>query len=415
MKKSVLILSHQTLSMVDPIKQIVESWGYGYFILSSAPTRQAPPAWSAAPGDHRMTAGLHLTHTDIDQVVRDTEQTHQFMGCISVWDGYRHLMAYANQMFNATDITEETVALLRDKWRMRNRLAATGLSRVSCHLLDEARFQSITDREKYFIKPRTGLASMGTFPAASLTAYGQLAQLRAQAVADRSYAGVFSDEANFIIEGLIDGVECSFEISLDQGALAVLAVHEKLEVAQSGFAMLEGASLCPPRSLSTAQIEAGVALLRCVMATLGADTGVYHVEMKCDASGHWEIIEINPRIGGAYIVESTRLHSGVCLLRQWLALIIDGPRQARQAGARHLFFRVFFGVPGRTLARIGRHAGLPQALKESLLYQPGDTLPQVEREIFLGMALWNVTELTTGERAVLIAASQRYIDTEYLA
>ncbi len=42
------------------------------------------------------------------------------------------------------------------------------------------------------------------------------------------------------------------------------------------------------------------------MKALGADTGVYHVEMKFDPQLQWEVVEINPRIGGAYIVDSTK-------------------------------------------------------------------------------------------------------------
>lgn len=415
MKKAILILSHQLLSMVDPLKHRLMQGGYGYFILSSASARSAAPAWHADPEDIKITEGLHLTRQDIDAVVADTAQTHEFIGCISVWDGYRGLMAYANQRFGAQDIREETVALLRDKLAMRNRLCRAGLSRVSAQVLDEDIYQSITEPEKYFIKPRIGLASMGTFPASQLTSYAQLAPLRQHAASDKQYAGVFPPDNDFIIEGLINGTECSFEVSLHQGRLEVLAVHEKLEVSQAAFSVLEGACVCPPRALSTVQLAAGTRLLEQVMATLGVETGVYHVELKCDAQDHWEVIEINPRIGGAYIVESTRLHSGVCLLQRWLALITGAPLAAKRPEQRSTFFRVFFGQPGKTLSRLECTPTGPAAVKDTLLFKPHDTLPQVEREIFLGMALWDITDMPPADQPAFFSRTQGYITTEYLA
>ncbi len=415
MKKAVLILSHQLLSMVDPIKTLLARDGYRYFILSSASARLTVPAWTAAPEDMKITAGLHLTQQDIDETVAETAHTHHFVGCISVWDGYRGLMAYANQRFSAQDIREETVTLLRDKWAMRTRLHQAGLSRVSAQVLTKDIYQSITAPAHYFIKPRIGLASMGTFPATALTSYAQLAQLQRRAAEDAHYAGVFQPDNPFIIEGLITGTECSFEVSLHQGQLEVLAVHEKLDVSQAAFSVLEGACVCPPRTISAARLAAATALLEKVMATLGVETGVYHIEMKCSAQDHWEVIEINPRIGGAYIVDSTRLHSGVCLLQRWLALITGAPLAEKAPEQRSTFFRVFFGQPGKTLSRLQRTPMEPAALKDTLMFKPHDTLPQVEREIFLGMALWDITTMPPAEQPAFFSRTQGYITTEYQA
>lgn len=229
------------------------------------------------------------------------------------------------------------VARLRDKLVMRQVLQAAGLTAVTSQVLNEELFESISHPEQYFIKPRIGLASMGTFPAKSLTEYAQLEHLWMRAAEDKNYEGIFSRDNGFILEGFISGVECSFEIAIDNGVMDVLAVHEKLDVTQETYSVLEGACICPPRSLTTAQLEEGKVRLDEIMKALGADTGVYHVEMKYDPQLQWEVVEINPRIGGAYIVDSTKIHAGACLLETWLMLILGMNPVRSAAPARTTF------------------------------------------------------------------------------
>lgn len=413
MNKAILILSHQLLSMVEPIKNIVERHGYVCYVLSSSPERMTTPQWNIDNHQVGITASLHLKHADIDHFLLTTAKGVEFAGCISVWDGYRNLMAYANRLFGAKDISEEGVARLRDKLLMRNMLCEAGLSGVTSQVLNEDVFHSLTHPEQYFIKPRIGLASMGTFPAKSLTAWSQLEALWLRAAEDKNYEGIFSRENGFIIEDFIAGVECSFEIAIEEGVTEVLAIHEKLDVTQETYSVLEGACICPPRSLSLTQVEAGKKYLAKVMQALGINTGVYHVEMKCDPQKQWEVVEINPRIGGAYIVDSTKIHAGRCLLDTWLMLILGKPPVRTLSPARTTFFRVYFGQSGKTLQRIQRNLLRLPAVHEKVLYKAQDKLPAVEREIFLGMALWDITEMSASEHQDFFNQTTDYLITEY--
>ncbi|EPZ6098334.1 ATP-grasp domain-containing protein [Klebsiella aerogenes] len=413
MNKAILILSHQLLSMVAPIKKIVEDNGYACYVLSSTSSKATAPQWEIDEKQFSITSSLYLEKADIDLFLQTTGKNVDFAGCLSVWDGYRHLMSYANHIFGARDIGEEVVARLRDKLVMRQVLQAAGLTAVTSQVLNEALFESISHPEQYFIKPRIGLASMGTFPAKSLTEYAQIEHLWMRAAEDKNYEGIFSRDNGFILEGFISGVECSFEIAIDNGVMDVLAVHEKLDVTQETYSVLEGACICPPRSLTTAQVEAGKVRLDEIMKALGADTGVYHVEMKFDPQLQWEVVEINPRIGGAYIVDSTKIHSGACLLETWLMLILGRSHVRSAAPARTTFFRVFFGQSGKTLLRIQRSTLELPAVQEKVLYKALDKLPSVEREIFLGMALWDITDMAISEHPIFFKQTNDYLITEY--
>ncbi len=99
---------------------------------------------------------------------------------------------------------------------------------------------------------------MGTFPAKSLTEYAQLEHLWMRAAEDKKIMkAFFSRDNGFILEGFISGVECSFEIAIDNGVMDVLAVHEKLDVTRKPILYWREPAFCPPRSLTTAQVEAG--------------------------------------------------------------------------------------------------------------------------------------------------------------
>jgi biotin carboxylase len=66
------------------------------------------------------------------------------------------------------------------------------------------------------------------------------------------------------------------------------------------------------------------------LARLGLQPGAFHVEMKYwQARWRWEIIEVNPRLGGSLIHASTERATGVSLLSLWLRSLL-----ARTAGAR---------------------------------------------------------------------------------
>ena len=413
MNKAVLILSHQLLSMVEPIKNIIEHYGYTCYVLSSTSDKKSVPLWNIDEKQIHITSTLHLNHDDIDNFLQVTGKNVDFVGCISVWDGYRGLMAYANGLFGARDIGENTVAKLRDKLIMRNILCENNLSVVTSQVLNEDVFNSINNAENYFIKPRIGLASMGTFPAKSLSTYSMLDELWNSAAEDKNYEGIFSRDNGFIIEDLIVGVECSFEIAIDNGVIDVLAIHEKLDVTQEAYSVLEGACICPPHSLNQSQLEAGKSKLSDIMEVLGADTGVYHVEMKFDPQRQWEVVEINPRIGGAYIVDSTKIHSGVCLLDTWFMLILGREPTRKIFPERITFFRVFFGQSGKTLQQIQRNVLSLPVIQEKIIYNPLDKLPSVEREIFLGMALWDITEMEISEYSSFFNKTNNYLIAEY--
>ncbi|CAO5154602.1 ATP-grasp domain-containing protein [Frankia sp. AiPs1] len=435
-----LLLSHQLKSMVAPLADALRQRGITPYVLSSRPAQDAgAPHWRSQVAALDVTDGHCLRPADVDAVLtRLSAAGVRLLGCLTVWDAYRELMASANRSLGVGDLTEQTVRGLRDKLRMRERLREHGLSQVAAWPFDTERYAALTDPSRYFVKPRTGFASLGALRADRIEGAAELAALWERAARDVAYAGAFEGAPSFLIEEFIDGVECSFEVSVEHGSASVHAVHEKVDLRESGRTVLENACACPPVSLGAAVIGHGVDHVTLVLKALGVDTGVHHVEARYTSGGVWEIVEVNPRIGGAYIVPSTRLHSGVDLLGRWIDLLVadapqlpadpwtaDAPAASETVaggragdeptvdGVRRTFFRVFFGEPGRQIARLSRRPGRIEVVEDKVLVHEGGTLPSVDREIFVGQALWDVTALGPDLLADFIVETESYLEIGY--
>lgn len=414
MHQGIVVLAHQMLSMVDPICSYAHSLGLKCYVLSSKPSRDVEANWTHTVDGYEVTPNPSLDHYSVTKFIATLPSDVDIAACISVWDGYRELMSYANKLLGAPDISSEQVCLMRDKFALRRVLKTYGLSNVDAVLLTKDLADSLTDKARWFVKPVTGLASMGTFRATSLKGWGQLQTLWASAFSDKNYAGVFSEQPNFMLEEYIEGTEYSFEVLVSHGEQNVLAVHEKTCVTHTKSHVLEGACASPPVSLSPAQKIIGEQFVSNCIKVLKLEAGAYHIEAKCNQKGHWEIIEINPRIGGAYIVPSTTLLSGVNILHAWINQLLGLCISRQEIRSRRTFFRVYFGEAGKTVANIRFNNHYLPPSETRLSVGAGSQLPNTEREIFLGQALWHdVSNLDRDELDALMDNSTQNLDLEY--
>jgi hypothetical protein len=98
------------------------------------------------PDDHA------LTMQDIEAYLARLPGEITLLACISVWDGYRELMAQTNGLLGATNLNVTSVTRLRDKLTMRRWLHRDRLSRVQpqsgneAPLLDQRLFVQEGDR-----------------------------------------------------------------------------------------------------------------------------------------------------------------------------------------------------------------------------------------------------------------------------
>jgi hypothetical protein len=423
---SLLILSHQGFSFLEDVVAAAITLGLRPCILASAPaSNERKAAVERLCGDVRWVERASLHWTDVLEAAVGFESGgHEFTGCVSIWEGYRTLMARMNQIWGATDLAPEAIRVVLDKFAMRNTLQKAGLSACTTEVVSAENLPTLRQTGRKFLKPRFGLASFGAFRLKNQN-YSDLEKLLTEMASDREYEGVFGHNPCFIAEDYIEGIEASFEILAVDGKLNLLGVHEKTETEETGSSVLETSCVSPPLKITGAEISAGLNHLSRCFKILNLNTGMFHVEAKCHL-GRWEVIEINPRLGGALIKESLRiLNPGLCPLVLWIASLVSfGDKttltrllsRIRPRSKDATFFRVYFGIPGRKIKSLKTSTGDPKPELLRISAQAGLSLPVSSREIFLGQALWKLDwENLPSKLVQLTEISKNLLEVEYEA
>ncbi|MEU4270349.1 ATP-grasp domain-containing protein [Streptomyces sp. NPDC026092] len=441
--RGVLLLSHVGFSFLEDLARTVTARGLKVYVLSSLPEPQhqgsRPGALADLADDVRVTGEHVLTPHDVEEYLDGLRAAGERVACcLTVWEGYRHLMALANARLGVPDLDEKQVPELRDKLTLRNRLADAGLSRVrAAALTPETLAARRSDGGRHFVKPVSGIASFGTFPLAPDTTWADLERIAAEAAADTVYASAFTPGQEsgdrgmeFLVEDYVPGREFSFEVIVVDDEPHVVAVHEKCEVTETAGTVLENACVSPPTSLSAEETAAGLRWVSSVLFVLGLRWGCFHVEARYDALSGWDLIEVNPRVGGSLISPSVAaLTGGPGLLDLWLDALLatDGPAafaktlkslsyapDGTSPSGNATFFRVFFADPG-TIRAVGPGGELPlRPVLSQILLEPGDVVESSSREVFLGQVLWSMDRADRDALLPgLLTASERAIEIVY--
>ena len=216
-QKGIMILSHCGFSFVEDLCSNLKAIGLAAYVLTSKPLKEEQ-ARIEILSEHakivHVSQSHALTFSDSDNFI-DVLRSHDqdVLACITVWEGYRHIMAKTNIKLNAHDLFPEKVELLRDKFLLRKKLKEYGLSNTETTLLNKENFESFKhSKKKIFVKPRSGLASYGAFLLKQEDRWSKILKIQKHIRADKEYQSAFHDMTDFIAEDYINGIEYSFEI-----------------------------------------------------------------------------------------------------------------------------------------------------------------------------------------------------------
>ncbi len=400
MLQNIVILSHQGGSFIDKLSKAIHHLGMDCSIISSLPESDADQeAYMNRPNSYLINK-LELCFDDVNEVVENKIGVNGLSGFISVWEGYRPLMSALNCHYNFNDISEEVAFCLRDKLSTRRKLNDYGLSLVYSKLVKpEELISEIESNKRLFIKPRFGLGSIGAKELIDSTDIDYIKQLQMKLKDDKLLSGAVCD-AEFILEDFISGKELSAEIFVDDGRVEILAYHEKTELSHGIYTTTEPFCVSPPQTV----FDRGKASiwLNKVLSSLSATFGCYHVEFKVVTESEFELIEINPRIGGTLIIESTQHVSGVNMLSRWVSSISKFNENNDQdsylkvtkknlndvADLRYSAFRVYFSNIKGVIENISHKNCDPYPKILDILVKPGQELLREESEQYLAQALW---------------------------
>ncbi len=414
-RTGVLLLSHCGFSFMEDLIAALEARGLRSFVLSSSPL---------APGRAKRLQELStkadaLLCTDWDALTADDVEAaldelrkrgERVVACVSVWEGYRGLMALGNEKLGVADLSPSQVNFLRNKLAVRNQLAAAGLSHARAVALTRDNVDVLKcEARPYFIKPVCGIASYGAFALRPDTTWDSIQRIAQEARIDEVYRSAFGEGLAFMAEDYIPGREYSFELLLTRGHVHVLAIHEKCAVTETAGTVLEDACASPPISIDAAVCAEGIEWIDRTFRQLGLKWGCFHVEARHDGT-RWDLIEINPRVGGCLISPSVKALNGEDgILELWLDLLLAssaGSESALDAFEARLaslsftadgappyehatFFRAYFGRRGK-LDYVGVRDVDPAPILSQLFVTAGTEITQASREVFIGQLLWRV-------------------------
>jgi hypothetical protein len=415
----ILLLSHCGFSFLEDLIAVLNARGMRSYVLSSLPLAEHRPQRLddlRQKVTHLYSTEAHeLTVGDINRTLHQLQSTgERVIACITVWEGYRRLMAHANAVLGVPDLTMAKIDGLRDKLALRNRLNDAGLSRLRAQLLTPEvmeRFQASGGR--YFVKPASGIASYGAFPLRAETTWSMIQRIQDEAKEDVIYRSMLNEAQTFLIEEYLVGSEFSFELIVVDGHLYTVGIHEKCEVTETDLTVLENTCTSPPYSIDLAAVSSGIAWIRAMFEHLELDWGCFHVEARFDGE-RWDLIEINPRVGGSLISNSVKAQNGEHgMLDLWVDLLtahgVDSVSGVPHDGEAYIdrlsalsytddgasstnkatFFRVYFASPG-TVAQVGVREMDPAPITTHILLKTGDKIANTSREVFLGQLLWQL-------------------------
>jgi hypothetical protein len=410
MSDAVLLLMHQGKSFTEDLAEILRRQGRFLVALSSQPEKREEfeksqphlAAWI-------VTSKPQLEREDVaDAAAAFGERGYRLVAAIATFEGYRLLMAELNGRLGARDSTVEALRRSLNKYQLRQFLVERGLSAVRCMQLGLEGAPDLDPGVTWFVKPVRGAASFASFVLDRSDDLKDLPKIQEQMKTDRRMSAIFMGQYDFLVEEYIDGPEFSFETIMVNEPHHV-CIHEKAKVERHARTTLEAMSISPPISIDRAVVLAGATFISTCLKALGLTAGAFHIEAKYwNARRRWEIIEINPRMGGSLINASVGAITGTSVLELWVDSLLA--RDEAQAAVLHrrlqdisqvaallngtvsraTVFLSKYGEKGRTVQSIQflPCARAPKILK--LHAEPGTTLENSDRAICLMDALWQV-------------------------
>ncbi|MFJ2774342.1 acetyl-CoA carboxylase biotin carboxylase subunit family protein [Streptomyces sp. NPDC087300] len=413
MKTAILLLMHQGKSYTEQIAAATAGLGVSLVAVSSRP--ELPETLEASRrhlADCVVTEEPELRSGDVEKAVRElADRGYRVAAALATFEGYRLLMAELNEQLGARDCAEPALRLCLDKYELRRHLFAEGLSEVRVHRITPGTPPELDASARWFVKPVRGASSFATFVLDDVEDLADLPAIQEQMRGDRRMKAIFMDRYDFLVEEYVEGPEFSFETLVLDGRVHHLCVHEKARVEHLERTVLEGMSVSPPVSLDRARVLEGADhVTRCLAALAGhgLTDGAFHIEAKYwESRKRWEIIEINPRMGGSLIDASVRTVTGHSLLDLWTEslLLPDGERDAFHERLTHAsqLEALSTGVPTRATVFLSKYGEKGRTV-DAIRFEPPTRPPRIlrvhvaagteleasDRGICLMDALWDV-------------------------
>ncbi|GAA3438346.1 ATP-grasp domain-containing protein [Kutzneria kofuensis] len=386
--------------------------GFEPFVLSSLPSdggAQFRRMCEQIEVEYSIAEGVAITSDEVAEVVKTVDG---LVFCLTQADSLRPLMAEANRLLGAPDVPPHALVNTLDKHLMRRTLCADGLSGLdSVPVTDPTLRQRIAAGETFVVKPRRGVGSLCVGLAREWADVERLQRAFGEGPADADMMAEYFADNELIAESFFDGREISLEIIRQDGASVYAVDHDKALIEFGTDTVLERGMASPVTILTDEELARARSVAEQAMAVLGLTDGGYHVEMRVNADGVAEIVEINPRVGGGMVWESIHLQYDRSITDDWIDVLSSrpvAPLGERRCGS---YAQLAYPREQRQLLGVDRNPAMPDPVIYDELIVPGD-VPIAHREYFGALVLWR-TELATHREEVAALVPVEYCSFVY--
>jgi len=232
------------------------------------------------------------------------------------WEPVLRLAARLREALGAPGLTVEQIAPLRDKERMKQRIALAGLPvdlPVRARSADQARRAAQALGYPVILKPVDGAGSTDTH------------RVDNAAALDALLAGLgHLNEA--LIERFVSGSEHTFEALCVGGTpiFTSVSTYEPNTLTARREGWISPIIFCH-REIQAPWLRPGLALGAGAIAALGVQTGFVHMEWFRTADGQARFGELAARAPGARMVDLINYANDLDLYRAWADAVLDRP------------------------------------------------------------------------------------------
>ncbi|MFC0548635.1 ATP-grasp domain-containing protein [Kutzneria chonburiensis] len=367
--------------------------GFEPYVLTSRPAdggEQFRRMCAQIEVEHAIAEGVAITSDEVAAVVKAVDG---LVFCLTQADSLRPLMAEANRLLGAPDASPEALRTALDKHLMRKAIDTTI---DSLKLSDPTLRARIDAGETFVVKPRRGVGSLCVGLVRTWDDVEKLRQAFDEGPGHADMMAEYFADNELIAESFFDGREISLEIVRQGGVDKIVVDHDKTLIEFGADTVLERGMASPVTIVTDEELDNAKVVAQHAMDTLGLTDGGYHVELRVDAEGSTEIVEINPRIGGGMVWESINAQYGRSVTDDWIDVLAGTPVTPLGERRCGTYAQLAYPREQRQLLGVNRNPAMPDPEIYDELITPGE-VPIAHREHFGALVLWETALATHGE------------------
>lgn len=314
------------------------------------------------------------------------------IGLLSTTDTWSiHCLEIAKQ-FGFSSQNSEVIQLVRNKFRLRNKLYSEGLSAGKSLELDPSNFDPSMINSDFcypcIIKDASGTGSQNVW----------IAYNKSEVMGILDKASTIALRGKLTIEPFFSGTLFSIETLCWDGDIRILALTSRI-MSDEPYFKEEAFSL--PIKLSVDKEKKLTEWIEKVLTCVGYDRGFAHTEFMMTENG-FEVIEINPRLGGVQIGEALCQIYDENVYEAWIEMalnkrpaLMDKPIKAVKGIGQAIIYAqeagIFSHIEG--LERLTSHSGAPFFYRTAFPGQVIDKLDDQRASIGILMAEGESSEI----------------------